>query len=895
MSTDQPKNERLAAALNEPNGARFFKCALQLNPWSYLHKHNKPAATTFANEAAYNAAMVDAVLAAGIEVASVTDHFEIDGSAGLVTALEQAGVVVFPGFEAKSSDGVHLLCLFEPGTQPGRLSRCIGQCGVIDPEALSPSSTSTFTELLEMAATWPAATIAAHATNPGGVLRQFKGQARIAPWKHSLLLAIAIPGQIDNLAQDVKSIIQNTQPEYRRASPIACVNAADINSPEEVGAPGAACFIKMARPTVEGLRQAFLDPDSRIRLQTSAPDERPNIVIEAITWEGGLLDATAIRLNPNLNVLIGGRGAGKSTVVESLRYVLNSPPLGKNAEEAHQSIVRHVLKPGSRISCAITSHVPSEAKYIIERKVPDPPVIKDWQGNLLSLTVHDLVGRLDIFGQHEISEVATDEERRTQLLRRFVPLQPGLADKKQTLRRQLAATRKSLLEARAELIEVRERLGRLPGLEEQQVRFQRAGLEDKLKDKSWLVREERVLRSADERLAPVQDAVDQLKSTLPLDLAFLSPAALEGMPAAPTLVNAHTHLESFEDQVRAAVSALEAVLMQTRRSLGDVRAAWDERKTKVEDTYEKILRELQKNRIDGSEFIQLRKQIEDLRPLRDREALVEAALRELHDRRGRALLEWSEHLGHEHRALETAAKHVQKKLAETVQVQVTIGGGRDAVRKLLSAIKGLRTDAIDSIVGDKLLSVAELAATCRQGSGALSNRYGLSTTMADKLVAAGEAMWLELEELELTTTTELRLNVGTSDQPQFRPIESLSKGQKATAVLLLLLLDENSPLVIDQPEDDLDNRFISDAVVRRIKNAKTKRQLIFATHNANIPVLGDAELIIALTPQGEDQAGIEDGHRGSIDEPSVQKVVESVLEGGKDAFERRRNKYGFNP
>jgi len=127
-------------------------------------------------------------------------------------------------------------------------------------------------------------------------------------------------------------------------------------------------------------------------------------------------------------------------------------------------------------------------------------------------------------------------------------------------------------------------------------------------------------------------------------------------------------------------------------------------------------------------------------------------------------------------------------------------------------------------------------------------------------------------------------------------VEALSTGQKATAVLLLLLLESDAPLIVDQPEDDLDNRFITEGIVPRIREEKRRRQFIFSTHNANIPVLGDAELIVGLSAAGETDAGqvsIAPEHSGSIDRRSVRELVEEILEGGREAFERRRRKYGF--
>ena len=134
---------------------------------------------------------------------------------------------------------------------------------------------------------------------------------------------------------------------------------------------------------------------------------------------------------------------------------------------------------------------------------------------------------------------------------------------------------------------------------------------------------------------------------------------------------------------------------------------------------------------------------------------------------------------------------------------------------------------------------------------------------------------MALEELQLAPTTEILLNTApTGDPPSWRPMDSLSTGQKATSVLLLLLLDSEAPLIIDQPEDDLDNRFITESVVPAMRKAKRQRQFIFTTHNANIPVLGDAELILGLNSNGGSrprQGGSQAGAHG-LDRFRVRSV-----------------------
>src|SRR5213592_4471422 len=111
---------------------------------------------------------------------------------------------------------------------------------------------------------------------------------------------------------------------------------------------------------------------------------------------------------------------------------------------------------------------------------------------------------------------------------------------------------------------------------------------------------------------------------------------------------------------------------------------------------------------------------------------------------------------------------------------------------------------------------------------------------------------MKIEELDLTPTTTVQLNTAAEGESAiWQSLEELSTGQKATAVLLLLLLEADAPLIVDQPEDDLDNRFITEGVVPRMRDEKQRRQFIFSTHNANIPVLGDAELILGLSVSRE--------------------------------------------
>ena len=878
-----------------PNGARFYKCALQLNPFEYLSRHNKT--TEFTDEAAYNKAIIEACLANKIEVIAVTDHYRVQSAQTLMAAARAAGIQVIPGFEAVTKDGVHFICLFDPSKDPTSLERILGDCGIHHDEATSPTGRHDATELLTQAIGWPAVCIAAHITSDGGLLNKLSGQTRINAWTSKNLLACAIPGAVAEAPDNLRPILQNKNPEHRRERPIAVVNASDVTSPSDLSKPSASCWLKMSAISIEGVRQAFLDPESRVRLASDPGPEAHSEFVD-MTWQGGFLDGAAIRFNENLNVLIGGRGTGKSTVIESIRYVLGLEPIGDEATNLHEAIVRNVLKSGTKISLQVRSHRPASRTYFIERTIPNPPIVKDETGQVLNLLPNELMAQVEVYGQHEISELTKSPEKLTRLLARFVEEDNDTPGRKSEIKQHLDRSRMKVLELRKELQQIEERLAALPALEETLRSFQKAGVETKLKERDQLVREERVLKSADERLRPFEEILAQMKRAVPLDIAFISDKALEGLPGQNTLKEIGPVLDLFGAGFKTTTQQLENNLAQAKVGLATIRTTWDQRKTAVITAYESILRELQRAKVDGAEFIRLRSQIEELRPMKDRQALLQRTFKEHEQQRRNLLAEWEDVKAEEFRRLEKAAKRVSKKLLDRVLVEVASGGNREPVCALLKEwVGGRLSESFDAIKKQQDFSLTAFAEACRGGRGILSAKYSIPAQQADHITQATPEVIMQIEELELPPTTTVKLNVAAEGQPaQWQTLEQLSSGQKATAVLLLLLLESQAPLVVDQPEDDLDNRFITDGVVPKMREEKRRRQFLFATHNANIPVLGDAELIIGLSAcseSGEGKARMPREHMGSMDIQPVRELVEEVLEGGRVAFEERRLKYGF--
>jgi ATPase subunit of ABC transporter with duplicated ATPase domains len=143
---------------------------------------------------------------------------------------------------------------------------------------------------------------------------------------------------------------------------------------------------------------------------------------------------------------------------------------------------------------------------------------------------------------------------------------------------------------------------------------------------------------------------------------------------------------------------------------------------------------------------------------------------------------------------------------------------------------------------------------------------------------------LQLDAIELADLPSIEL----LDGDQWKNSLELSTGQKCTAILPILLLESHNPLLIDQPEDNLDNRYIYDTVVNALHRVKQNRQIILITHNPNIPVLGEASSVCVLTSDGERS---QLANQGSVDDCKTEII--NLLEGGKEAFVRRKDRYNY--
>ncbi len=890
----------LATALAERPGAVFLRADLQVH--TPIDPAFDPGPEPREPEARMDLARryLSSARDRGIALVGITEHNDVSWIDELRRAASELEIHLLPGFEVESAEGVHVLCLFDPDTPVAQLEETLVGLGLTRTKRhgrrLELRTNQYFGPLLEFVQDQSGGIcIAAHiATNKGLLAALHKG-ARVDAWKTPALLAAQIAKPPDEISSGNGRIIRAEDPIYERDRPLAYLLTSDCRSLADIGTTST--WIKMDTVGVGGLRQAFLDPESRIAY-TDPAQLREGAHLLAVSWEGDFLDGVRFPFNPQLNSLIGGKGTGKSTVVESIRYAFDLGYRTEEVQRAANDLREHAFRSGSKVSVVVETDAPASKRYIVERTAPHAPVVRDSDGQPRpDLDANTLV-RPCIYGQKEIFGIAQNTSARLEMLDGFAAndLRDVLAREDQLLDgcRENATL---ILTTQRRIDDADAKLAELPSLEEWRTRFRQAGFEDLLRERRQLDREDRLLGAADKALAERERVAAGLAGRGEHLGDTLSVAPEEELPNAELLSRALAILDQTEQRWETSITELRDEVTQARARLAEVRGNWSDRRAARQAEFDGALRKLQAEmpEVDPERYLDVERRIEQLMPLRSALEQLRERLTTAREARARLLVELNEIRGEKHRVRQRAADRLNAALAGNVLLDLTYQGARDDFVRRLAALKsGARTDALRRMTTDSSFTPTEFAARTRARTlgGTWSLPAGQATALERSLE---EETLLDLETAELADQVELRLDVSlTPGAPDYRSLDRLSPGQKSTAILLLVMQESKDPLVVDQPEDDLDNRFIYDDIVKRLKQAKPTRQFLIATHNANIPILGDAEQIVALDAQEPATGGRVSSFvraRGSIDAPAVRDAAEQILEGGREAFALRQAKY----
>lgn len=877
--------------------ARFWRCALQVNPVGYHGTYR--GGDHGLDESGYNQALLQKCLDLDIKVVGLADHGSVSSVDVLRQVLQPHGIVVFPGFEIASNDKTHYVCLFPEDTTVQQLDRHLGSLRMTDPtDGIRPSTLSS-EQLIDEVDLLGGFIYAAHCTQDSGLLKNRQNHV----WKHPKLRAAQIPGPIDDLtgveSDFYRKVFLNKDESYRRARPMAAINAKDVAKPDDLDQPGSTCLIKMTRPNFAAFKVAFLDPESRIRLNSQqVPSPIGKIV--RMTVAGGYLDGIRLDFSDHLNTVIGGRGTGKSTLLECLRYALDFPPKGKQAQKLHQEIIKENLgRSAGRVELTVMSAAQNGKQYTISRRFGEPPIVRDMDAHISTLLPRDLLPGIDIYGQNEIYELAQDETSRVQLLDRFLPQDGDFESQSADVRRRLKENQGKLTKSLSDLDDLETQVNRLPKLEEQLRGFDELGIKEKLAHTALLAREHEIAKTATEGVQSFRDALSDLRNRLP-DLVFFNDEALETLPDTAELLDMRASLDAIKQGFTVHLVAMQALLDDGAEQFTKQYELWQRAIGAHEAELEKALRTLpeiagKSGQEVGVTYQRIMGERERIKPMESRKVTHESQRDILLQERRSLLAELSDLRGQRIHALQKAAKKLNRRLEGKIKVEIVPEADRSP---LIIFLVGCKLES----VGEKRLAWIEevatisplsLAHSIKNGSAHVQIDWGVSPLIADALTKLQSSQLMELEALELEHRVDISLNVAHGQsEPAFRPLNKLSTGQQCTAILHMLLLENVNPLLMDQPEDNLDNAFIADRIVTELREAKTKRQFLFATHNANIPVFGDAEWIGVFTA-AENQCCLGLDAQGSIDVPVIRDQVARILEGGRDAFIQRKEKYEF--
>lgn len=884
------------------SGAKFFRGDLHIHSFGASHDVRDPSATP--------AAIVETARAEGLSIIALTDHNEIMNVAAAIEAGRTAGIYVVPGVELSTPEG-HLLC-YAPSADA--LERFFNRLKIADRRTNQCRCQTGALQCLELIAAEGGFGVMAHVELDGAFETNMP---RFTPAKLDILCHPALEG-IEVTRADCPILYDRNDTDADRWSAaverirrlnlgsgqyLARILNSDAHSLNAVGRNAnrdqRITRYKMEAPSFEGLRLAFRTADTRVRIEEGLPAVVP--VVQSVHFQGAFLDGEAITFSPNLTCIIGGRGSGKSTAFESVCLIggpadddvtvidsdvwpdivslvyVDETGQGHSLARSKFSDVENLDNPASGSTAFPIESYRQGATNEISKRVQDDP--------LALLTFLDKLVQVE-------REIASEDE----------------------VRRELAELAPKIAKAAANVARIPELEKEFKLKSDQLQRLRDDKGEEVIKLQRQLEGEKRARLGIETALTKLAGAVTSEGITaITADIrASITDDVIElGAPEA-TRIAAETG--TYETAVSGSTQALRKVTQDYVASVKAQIAEWKKKEGQTSAQIEQKKQDLLKHgiRLDMP-FIQ--KLVSDEARAKENVKNLKSWVPEL----ARLRKDYGDLLKARWAARQVVARHrsmfalrASEALKGTLSdLFVTLKFDENALapnaERLIIDAMAWRT--LQHLKARALINTLTLPALLeclrkRDTKPILALR---NSNTGGAIFAQNEAELLleRIAEPDLLSQLETvavhdrpRLSVtkrleAADGQARFVPrdFRKLSLGQQQSVLLALMLTSESrAPLIVDQPEDNLDSEFIYKTLVPVIRAAKERRQVIVVTHNANIAVLGDAELIVALKATA-DKAQIVT--RGSIDHPGTCEAACNILEGSREAFDRRAAVYGI--
>ena len=863
----------------------------------------------------------------GVDCVAVTDHNTgewIDRLKETIEELEVKGhsdyrkLYLFPGMEISVNGGIHLLAVFDPSKTSSDLDALRGAVGYQGtPRQSDGITTKSFVEVVNAVASAGGISIPAHVDRDKGLF-QVTGTTLQQVLGCKDIFAMEL---VDSDFQKPRVYIDS------KLNWTEVLGSDAHHSIEGTGLryPGSHfTWVKMGLPDIEGLRLALLDGAlsvSRSDLETGNPNKHAPLVFKSIEVSRarymGRSQSFTIKFNPWCNAIIGGRGAGKSTLIEFLRLALRrenelpedlKPEFKKygqvylNREDGglltSDATIRALYrKNGSRFhvqwnTAGCLEPIEQEINGVWRRAEGDirqrfpvriysqKQIFQLAKTPLALLKVVDEAPKVD---QHSWAEQWRAEESRFLSLRaKTREIETGLAEEPRL---------------RGEIDDVKRKLAV----------FEQAGHAEILKSFQKRSRQQRDVEAWEESWTSVGKQLREIAARIvpdPLDKTSFDSDSTVDNELKDYTDKARNRLDEIREKVETLASQADEVVTEWRGSRD--KSSWKQSVDAAPQAYQELQANLAREGAGDpaayGELVQRRQAIEQrLKELDERKDQVNN-LQNQSDASLRHLLAIRQRLT---KSRQTFLYNVLRS-NKYVQIQVVPYGASETVeselRHLLQAEDRRFEKDIGSPSGEGLLgelyrnsngsadaeNIEQKLAGIKKKIKKIALNQHDTGTLADKRFAThiGKLPPEAIDRLDLWVPEDsLKVEYSTTgDGQHFQSIREGSPGQKTAALLAFLLSYGEEPLILDQPEDDLDNHLIYGLIVTQLREVKRHRQVIVVTHNANIVVNGDAELVIAFEARGgETQKECE----GSLQKVQVRNTICAVMEGGRKAFEDR--------
>lgn len=874
----------------------------------------------------------------GLQVIGITDHNFIGKSylkrliernSEVARSLGKDPLVIFPGFEVEISQGlgVHLLCLFECDTPLDVIDEMVTQLGLpsrsrVNNNAIVPlppeQNFNSVVSFIQEHKDYPGVVIAAHPLAESGMLNNnFMSQHfQTEMFTDPRLLAMEIPKEVGRLARGIQKIILATEDchiPWKRQRPIATVMSSDCYSLEESdkGFIGKRySWIQFSKPSIDSLRQAFIDHSSRIKLQEFTPDNefRFGKIKSLEIKDVAFLEDQTIHFSPNLNCIIGGRGSGKSSILEYIRLCTNTTT--KFSEQMIR--VKNTLQPHSVLR--LTWKNQNGLTDVFEFKgdqisIPTREEVRDIEVILKGLGI-------SIYSQREITQMGQDSPS-------LIPMVDQISGQnlKEEMRKEELAAEKLVA-----LIQDEIKLERL--------KQERTELEQELDElkrqwdaftfvKEFSERKNKVNLSRN-AISAVRDGKDEVLQSLNQTVAtvggFLEQYENMALPSQGLIES--DYLNYIKDQFVQALQTLKEEIEVSGQKMN--KSVFDAMDNHL--SWNALIAEFDKSEKEFEEACKAQGITqEEFEVLQDTEEKMQIKEQQIEHKETEILkiLDRTKEVGD----LQDELHNTWKRQHEIRQTKVDELTSLDTIPKV--RVDGVDTPflKIDIIYMGDLQHFLDLwdefPYDGRQRLGRnwtslgeaifkefsenstysspwcvleqwLDNQTSFPSELASlyndivKHFIDNFEQWRKLKTRRVHDAVNITLYRTDGTRAGSLLDNGLSDGQKNTAILTLLFAQGNGPIIIDQPEDELDSNFIYNELVPIIRTMKSKRQIIIVSHNANLPVNGDAQLVYALkTDVGRGKLRTE----GGLDNPHVKQAILDIMEGSAEAFARRSEKY----